>query len=110
MKPVAKQKGLRLSFFMDEKICPVVIGDALRLEQILFNLIGNALKFTPKGKITLSCILESETIHELQVHIAVTDTGIGMDQAFIKKIFSKEPNSQPQLSQPQLSQPQLSQP
>jgi PAS domain S-box-containing protein len=89
MKPVAKQKGLRLSFFMDEKICPVVIGDALRLEQILFNLIGNALKFTPKGKITLSCILESETIHELQVHIAVTDTGIGMDQAFIKKIFSK---------------------
>lgn len=89
MKPVAKQKGLRLSLLIDDKISPVVIGDPLRLEQILFNLVGNALKFTQKGRITLSCTLEAESMQEQQLHIAVTDTGIGMDQAFIKKIFSK---------------------
>ncbi|MFN0292454.1 PAS domain S-box protein [Pedobacter helvus] len=89
MKPIAKQKGLRLSFFMDEKIQPVVIGDALRVEQVLFNLIGNALKFTQKGKIILSCKLEEETPSGQKLHLTISDTGVGMDQAFTKKIFSK---------------------
>jgi CheY-like chemotaxis protein/anti-sigma regulatory factor (Ser/Thr protein kinase) len=67
----------------------VLIGDSLRLEQILFNLVGNSLKFTHKGQITINCELISDNALSQELHISVSDTGIGMDAFFIESIFRK---------------------
>ncbi|WP_264566422.1 PAS domain S-box protein [Flavobacterium sp. N3904] len=89
LKPKAKEKGLKLNFTISDQVNTVLKGDTLRLEQILYNLIGNALKFTSKGKISVDCnvIKDNTTFQELCLSIA--DTGIGMDQSFIENIFSK---------------------
>jgi PAS domain S-box-containing protein len=89
LKPLAKQKGLRLIATISKSVNPVFKADALRLEQILFNLIGNALKFTSKGKIILNCDVISDHINFQELHISITDTGIGMEQSFAETIFTK---------------------
>lgn len=61
---------------------PVVYADELRLEQVLYNLIGNAIKYTPEGKVVLGV----ET-YEHELRITITDTGIGMNEAQLKHIF-----------------------
>jgi CheY-like chemotaxis protein/HPt (histidine-containing phosphotransfer) domain-containing protein/two-component sensor histidine kinase len=89
LKPLAKQKGLRLIATISKRVSPAFRADALRLEQILFNLIGNALKFTSKGKIILNCDIISDHINFQELHISITDTGIGMEQSFAETIFTK---------------------
>ncbi|QIH40038.1 PAS domain S-box protein [Flavobacterium sp. Sr18] len=87
--PKAKQKGLNLTTSISSNIYKVLIGDSLRLEQILFNLVGNSLKFTHKGKISINCELISETNTSQELSISVSDTGIGMDDFFIDSMFRK---------------------
>lgn len=73
-----------------------MIGDSSRLTQILVNYLGNALKFTEQGSITLSCQLESQTDVDVVVRFAVTDTGIGMtpeQQARLFQAFEQADNS-----------------
>lgn len=89
LKPKAKEKGLKLEFKISDKINTVLKGDSLRLEQILYNLIGNSLKFTEKGEISITCDLVKNNITFQQLCLSITDTGIGMDESFIKNIFSK---------------------
>ena len=60
LEPKATQKGIKIQLINDFSIAKALLGDAVRIEQILFNLIGNALKFTQKGSITIQCELIKE--------------------------------------------------
>lgn len=84
---LAKEKGLKLSFLVDESIPQVLIGDSLRLGQVINNLLSNAIKFTEKGivKVSLSC----ESIHKNNVEIKFQfeDSGIGIPESKRKSIF-----------------------
>ena len=83
-----KGKGIRLEFFLDNAIPPILIGDEVRLRQILFNLVGNAIKFTDKGGVKveatlLACIGDAA----VRVLITVSDTGIGIPGEHLENIF-----------------------
>ncbi|WP_223034249.1 ATP-binding protein [Hanstruepera marina] len=81
----AEEKGLQLKKKLpSEEI--TVKGDATRLKQILINLIGNAIKFTVKGMVTTT-VNPKEENGKLNLHFTVSDTGIGIDQDRIDKIF-----------------------
>lgn len=82
LQPIAKEKNLRLEINDFEKI--KVQGDEDKVKQILNNLIGNALKFTNKGSVTLSAQSKDEV-----VELLVTDTGIGIAQEDHDKLFGK---------------------
>lgn len=66
-----------------------LLGDPLRLQQVLLNLINNAIKFTEQGSVTLNIRLEAETGSDVQIRFAVTDTGIGMSPAVQSRIFDQ---------------------
>lgn len=83
----ALDKGLKLIFEIDEKIPPILIGDAYRLNQIMVNLIGNALKFTSNGfvKLRIQVVREHENLVDL--NIEVSDSGIGISHDKLSMIF-----------------------
>jgi len=83
----AKEKGIDLILDYDDSISESLIGDPFRLNQILLNLLTNALKFTEKGSVSLLCKLIFETEIENQIQIQIIDTGIGIDQKKIDSIF-----------------------
>jgi CheY-like chemotaxis protein len=84
----ATQKGIQLSFEADEtKLPEYVIGDGVRLRQILINLIGNSIKFTEKGKITITEKLLEEFDGKVTLQFTVTDTGIGIPKDRLDTIF-----------------------
>lgn len=88
MRPLAEKKQLQLVTDYDLDEVDYVNGDAFRLKQVLFNLIGNAIKFTIKGKITLALsIKRQEDIAHL--HFTIKDTGIGFDESYIDNIFNE---------------------
>ncbi len=74
----ASPKGLSLGCEISSEIPREVTGDPARLRQILVNVIGNALKFTPAGSVMVRVAVESFGSHEIQVRFAVKDTGIGI--------------------------------
>jgi len=87
LKSVAVKKGLALESELAANIPTTLVGDQLRLKQILFNLVGNAVKFTSQGGITVSAhIIESHDA-AVVVQISVCDTGIGISPDAIDKIF-----------------------
>jgi len=83
----AEQKGLEVLFNVDPDVPRWLIGDPLRLEQILSNLFSNALKFTSQGEIILSAIVIERNEKSVTIEFKVTDTGIGMTQEAVKKLF-----------------------
>jgi PAS domain S-box-containing protein len=84
----AKDKGLDLEFILDKRLPFVLVGDEARVRQILFNLIGNAIKFTQKGGLRVELSpLSCATQESCRVLFTVSDTGIGIDDAQIKSIF-----------------------
>ncbi|MEI8396466.1 MAG: response regulator [Rhodospirillaceae bacterium] len=78
LAPSAWRKDLELLTFVDPALPPALVGDPLRLRQILFNLGGNAIKFTEYGRVILRVDLESLEDGRARVIMAVTDTGIGI--------------------------------
>jgi len=84
----ARGKGLRLEFGRDEDLPLVLIGDEARLRQILFNLVGNAIKFTENGEIRIDAsLLPGSSDSFVRVLVTVSDTGIGIPDEYLKDIF-----------------------
>ncbi len=86
-EPKIQEKNLELVKEYDNKIPEVLLGDPVRLHQIILNLVSNAVKFTTKGKITVSVNLIHEDEQKVTIEFAVTDTGIGIPADKIEKIF-----------------------
>ncbi|MEO6276250.1 response regulator [Roseateles sp.] len=82
-----EESGLDLLFEFDEHMPDRLLGDALRLTQVLNNLVGNAIKFTPKGEIVVRTELLSTQGERQQLRISVRDTGIGMTPEHIAGLF-----------------------
>jgi len=83
----AVEKNLRLFTEVDDNLPGVIIGDAVRLNQILYNLIGNAIKFTKKGEIKLKVIVKKQYHSSVDIEFKVSDTGIGIEESQLKNIF-----------------------
>ena len=83
----AEEKGLNFSVDMDTRIPAYVVGDELRLSQVLLNLCGNALKFTEHGEVVLHIRLDREVGDTVYLNFAVTDTGVGMSSVQLEGLF-----------------------
>lgn len=87
MRPMAESKGLSLRFIIDSEVWPVYRGDVGKLQQIIINLVNNAIKFTDHGEVTI-CIDVEQTAGDAQtVKIIVTDTGAGIHENQLERIF-----------------------
>jgi PAS domain S-box-containing protein len=82
--PRAQEKGLEIGCYVDERLPARVVGDAARLRQVLFNLAGNAIKFTEKGGVSI--VVEPAAQPDM-ISIAVSDTGIGISLQDQARIF-----------------------
>ena len=82
-----QEKNLELVREYDNRIPDVMLGDPVRLHQIILNLVSNAVKFTSKGTITVSVNLLSENEEKATIEFAVKDTGIGISESKKEKIF-----------------------
>ena len=82
-----QEKNLELIKEYDQNIPEVLVGDPVRLHQIILNLVSNAVKFTTKGKITVNVHLLSEDEEKVTIEFSVTDTGIGIAENKIERIF-----------------------
>ena len=82
-----QEKNLELIKEYDARIPKILFGDSVRLNQIILNLISNAVKFTAKGKITLSIRLLETTEEKATIEFVVSDTGIGLAENMIPTIF-----------------------
>ena len=83
----AQQKGLELTCDIGPEVPERVVGDLTRLLQILINLIGNAIKFTERGKVGLRIAVDSRTPDGLRLHFVVADSGVGIAPEKQKLIF-----------------------
>ena len=86
--PEAHEKGLDLTLYPELGLPELVTGDPSRIRQVLINLIGNAIKFTPSGAITVRAEVEHETAEELSLRVSISDTGIGIPADRIDSIFA----------------------
>ncbi len=90
MRHKAEEKGLSITNSRcDPGISPVLMGDPYRLNQVMLNLISNAIKFTEKGSVDLSCTVIKDTPTFQTILIEVKDTGIGMNELFVNSLFEK---------------------
>lgn len=82
------EKNIALRFELDRQLPPKLVGDQIRLQQILFNLVGNAIKFTDAGSITVSASRLPNARHGLErVLFVVSDTGIGISDDMLARVF-----------------------
>jgi signal transduction histidine kinase/CheY-like chemotaxis protein len=85
--PVAAHKHLKLNVSLDTQLPQFVFGDAARIRQVLLNLIGNAVKFTDAGSITVAAEIESDTDKLCTIRFSVSDTGIGIKDEEKRLLF-----------------------
>jgi len=86
-RPKAKEKGIELLFQLEKDVPCQLIGDPVRLNQILVNLISNSLKFTDKGCIKLAIETNRQSANKATLSFTVEDTGIGIPKNKLKTIF-----------------------
>ncbi len=83
----AAQNSLDLIYDVDPAIPDQLVGDPLRLRQVITNLIGNAVKFTTRGQVALSCRVVNQLPDAVELEFCVADTGIGIKQDKLDLIF-----------------------
>lgn len=87
-KAVAAQKNISLTYKIADKVPSIINGDSLRIKQVLLNLIGNAVKFTDNGSISIDVdIIKQIDETNFELIFKVKDSGIGIPQQYIKKLF-----------------------
>jgi len=84
----AQRKGIELSCHVDSRIPSVLLGDSVRLRQVLTNLLGNAVKFTEDGEVTIDVSIEEDQEQFSLIRFEVRDQGIGIAPEALTKIFS----------------------
>lgn len=84
----AEEKGLEIAFSLDTNIPPTLVGDPLRLGQILLNFVSNAVKFTSEGLITLKASLDTASGTDCKICFEVIDSGIGITEQQQEKLFN----------------------
>ncbi len=95
-EPKARLKDLKIQLHIDENIPEKVMGDQLRLNQIMYNLIGNAIKFTDEGYIEVSCKKGAGSNASKQyIHFSIEDTGIGVAPDKQMEIFERFTQAKP---------------
>lgn len=85
----AQEKRLQFTVTLDEDVPVLLLGDQVRLTQILMNVLSNAFKFTDSGSVRFSAYKVSETEREGTIGFAIRDTGIGIEQGKIAQIFDR---------------------
>jgi signal transduction histidine kinase/ActR/RegA family two-component response regulator len=85
----AQEKGVRLGLQVEEDLPEFVLLDALRLRQVLFNLLGNALKFTEKGAVDVLVVGRPHGANAMWLRLSVRDTGIGIPAADLPALFDR---------------------
>lgn len=83
------EKPITLNYDIDDKFPPILYGDVIRIRQVLINLLNNAVKFTESGYITLGVKVLSKTHENIDLEISVTDTGVGIRQEDLEKLFDE---------------------
>jgi len=83
----AQEKGLELAFHLCPDVPCLLIGDPTRLQQILINLISNAIKFTKQGSVVVEIANEPAQLNSCRIRFSVTDTGIGIESDKLATIF-----------------------
>ncbi len=92
----AQKKGLELILHVDSEVPVEVVGDPLRLSQVVINLVGNAIKFTERGEVVVRVTTESGDGNHICIHFCVSDTGVGVPpdkQDLIFDAFSQADSS-----------------
>jgi two-component system sensor histidine kinase/response regulator len=84
----AGNKGLELTCFLPDDLPDSVIGDPVRLRQVLLNLLGNAMKFTARGEVAVSVRLLTQDTHAVMLKVEVTDTGVGIAPETQARLFT----------------------
>jgi signal transduction histidine kinase len=84
----AEEKGLLMNVSLDTNAPEVLIGDPVRLNQVLLNLAGNAIKFTEKGAVNINVTVTAKETEKVSLLFEVTDTGIGITEEQMAKLFS----------------------
>ena len=87
MLPKSIEKNIKLSKSIDKRVPDRLLGDPTRLNQIMLNLVGNAIKFTQKGEVKISVDLVSDNEDTVNLKFSVSDTGIGISADKLPKIF-----------------------
>ena len=89
LAPRAREKGIDLATFIDPAARFRCHGDPTRLRQVLLNLVGNAIKFTERGGVTVDVTMRQQPGGQTLVRFEVTDTGIGLSDETREKLFEK---------------------
>ncbi|PWC60815.1 histidine kinase [Azospirillum sp. TSH7] len=87
LAPGARGKGLSLVTYIDPDLPAEVVGDPVRIRQVLFNIAGNAVKFTQSGSVTMRVELAQFDGDRVTIRVAVTDTGIGISKENQVRLF-----------------------
>ncbi len=87
MEIKAREKGIKLLTLVADNVPAILIGDTLRLKQVLFNLVSNAIKFTSHGQVSLRVEKRNQKTND--VYFEIEDTGIGISEARLDAIFDK---------------------
>ena len=87
MQPRVQEKNLELMIYAEPNVPTGLLGDQLRLGQILINLVNNSIKFTEKGEVIVRVELQEKQLNSVRLHFTVSDTGIGMTPDQVGKLF-----------------------
>ena len=85
--PKADEKGIVLHFYVEPSLDKIILGDPMRLRQVLVNLLSNAVKFTDIGTVKLNVITAKKSEQNIKLHFEIKDSGIGLTNKQIEKIF-----------------------